>query len=78
MVSFKDRLKVETGRWQKPTAIPFNERKCTLCLKLDDKFTFSIRMSAHLCATIKAKRGGLQPHCGKQARLYNIVIYRDV
>ena len=34
------RLKVETGRWQKPTTIPFNERKCTLCLKLDDEFHF--------------------------------------
>ena len=34
------RLKVETGRWQKPTAIPFNERKCTLCLKLEDEFHF--------------------------------------
>jgi len=34
------RLKVETGRWQKPTAIPFNERKCTVCLKLEDEFHF--------------------------------------
>ena len=34
------RLKVETCRWQKPTAIPFNERKCTLCLKLEDEFHF--------------------------------------
>jgi len=33
-------LKVETGRWQKPTVIPFNERKSTLCLKLDDEFHF--------------------------------------
>ena len=37
IVSFKDRLKVETGRWQKPTAIPFNERKCTLCFRLEDE-----------------------------------------
>jgi len=34
------RLKVETGRWQKPSAISFNERKCTLCLKLEDEFHF--------------------------------------
>ena len=33
-------VKDETGRWQKPTANPFNERKCTLCLKLDDRFHF--------------------------------------
>ena len=30
-------LKVWTGRWQKPTAIPFNERKCTLCFRLEDE-----------------------------------------
>ena len=34
------RLKVETGRWQQPIAIAFNERKCTLCLKLEDEFHF--------------------------------------
>jgi len=34
------RLKVETGRWQKQTAIPFNERKCTLCLKLENELYF--------------------------------------
>ena len=33
-------LKVETGIRQKPTAIPFNDRKCTLCLKLEDEFHF--------------------------------------
>jgi len=25
---------------KKPTAIPFNERKCTLCLKVEDEFYF--------------------------------------
>ena len=34
------RLKVGTGRWQKPSAISFNERTCTLCLKLEDEFHF--------------------------------------
>jgi len=37
------RLKVKTGWWQKPTALTFNDRKCTLCLKLED--AFPIRMS---------------------------------
>jgi hypothetical protein len=32
------RLKVETGRWHKPEAIPYNERKCNICLKLEDEF----------------------------------------
>jgi len=35
---YSHRLKVETGRWQKPTAIPLNERTCTLCLKLEDEW----------------------------------------
>ena len=26
------RLEVETGRWHKPVAVPFNERKCRSCL----------------------------------------------
>jgi len=34
------RLNVETGRWQQPTAIPFNEIKCALCLKLEDEVHF--------------------------------------
>ena len=32
------RLKIETGRWHKPEAIPFNERKCITCNKLEDEF----------------------------------------
>ena len=40
------RLKVD-GRWQKPTAISFNERKCTLCLKLEDEFHFLLECSLY-------------------------------
>ena len=33
------RLEVETGRWHKPVAVPFNERKCRTCLDyLEDEF----------------------------------------
>lgn len=32
------RFKIETGRWQKPVAIPFDERKCNICVKLEDEF----------------------------------------
>ena len=41
------RLNVETGRCQKPTAIPFNERKCTLCLKLEDEFQVLLECSLY-------------------------------
>jgi len=29
-----------TDRWQTHAAIPFNERACTLCLKLEDELHF--------------------------------------
>ena len=34
------RLRIETGRWSKPTAIPVNERLCSECHTLDDEFHF--------------------------------------
>ena len=35
------RLEVETGRWHKPVAVPFNERTCRTCLNcLEDEFHF--------------------------------------
>ena len=34
------RLEVETGRWSRPNAIPFEERKCKICNQLEDEFHF--------------------------------------
>ena len=34
------RLEVETGRWVKPNSIPFAERLCKICNKLEDEFHF--------------------------------------
>ena len=34
------RLYVETGRWNKPTSIPFDERKCLFCNRLEDEYHF--------------------------------------
>ena len=34
------RLEVETGRWARPNAIPFSERVCYVCNKLEDEFHF--------------------------------------
>lgn len=34
------RLHIETGRWKKPIATPINERKCSICDKLEDEFHF--------------------------------------
>ena len=34
------RLMIETGRWNKPVAIPLNERRCQTCNVLEDEFHF--------------------------------------
>ena len=41
------RLRMSSRRWQKPTAISFNERKWTLCLKLEDEFHFLLECSLY-------------------------------
>ena len=37
------RLCVETGRWNKPVSIPFNDRKCSFCNVLEDEYHFVIQ-----------------------------------
>ena len=32
------RLFVETGRWHRPLAISYSDRKCNICDKLDDEY----------------------------------------
>ncbi|MCG8074808.1 MAG: hypothetical protein JAY75_01015, partial [Candidatus Thiodiazotropha taylori] len=34
------RLEVEMGRWVRPNKIPYNDRKCKLCNRLEDEFHF--------------------------------------
>ena len=33
---------IETGRWHKPISIPYNDRKCIVCDKLDVEYHFVI------------------------------------
>ena len=42
------RLCVETGRWQQPRAIPFDERKCTECNVLEDEFHFVLQCKRYI------------------------------
>ena len=42
------RLEVETGRWAKPNAIPFSERVCNVCNKLEDEFHFVLECPIYL------------------------------
>ena len=37
------RLQIETGRWHKPTAVPYEERKCLFCEELEDEFHFILK-----------------------------------
>ena len=41
------RLRVETGRWLRPK-IPRNNRKCTICNKIDDEFHFLLECKLHI------------------------------
>ena len=41
------RLEVESGRWVKPNAAPFDERKCVVCQKLEDEYHFVLESSLY-------------------------------
>ena len=34
------RPEVETGRWTRPNSVPFDQRVCKVCIKLEDEFHF--------------------------------------
>ena len=34
------RLEIEAGRWVKPNSIPVDDRKCAICLILEDEYHF--------------------------------------
>lgn len=41
------RLEIETGRWNKPSAIPFDDRKCKNCFILEDELHFILKCSLY-------------------------------
>jgi len=41
------RLNIETGRWARPTPIPLDQRKCTVCNKLEDEFHFILECTIY-------------------------------
>ena len=45
--SSSHQLRIETGRWHKPQPIPYNERLCRTCGKLDDEFHFIFECNLH-------------------------------
>ena len=45
LVTSSHRLKIETGRWQRPM-LPRENRICVDCVKLNDKYHFPLECSA--------------------------------
>ena len=41
------RLNIETGRWARPTSIPLDQKKCTVCNKLEDEFHFILECTIY-------------------------------
>ena len=41
------RLRIETGRWNKPVSTPFHERICIICSKLEDEYHFLLECPAY-------------------------------
>jgi len=41
------RLTIECGRWAKPNPIPFDQRICNICQKLEDEFHFFLICSLY-------------------------------
>ena len=41
------RLEVESGRWVKPNAVPYDKRKCVVCQKLEDEYHFVLECSLY-------------------------------
>ena len=42
------RLAIESGRWVRPTRIPVDDRKCTLCEVLEDEYHFVIECNRYV------------------------------
>lgn len=47
------RLEVEAGRWIRPNSIPFDERKCTVCGRIEDEYHFVLECSLYKDLRVK-------------------------
>ena len=79
------RLTSETGRWNRPP-IPYHERKCVVCNKLDDEYHFVLECTKYSALRFKYIKRYYYNHpsmekflellsCRKQKVLYNLGIY---
>ena len=42
------RLEIEAGRWVKPNSIPLENRKCSVCLRLEDEYHFVLECQMYV------------------------------
>ena len=42
------RLEIEAGRWIKPNSIPLENRKCSVCLRLEDEYHFVLECQIYV------------------------------
>ena len=74
---------VEVGRWKKPVKIPYDNRLCTLCHKLEDEFHFSFECNRYreLRSQYIPKRFWERPNMFKFVELFsstNEIILRNL
>ena len=63
------RLAFESGRWVRPTRIPIDERKCSLCQVLEDEYHFVLECNVY--AELRYKY--IPKHYWKRPSMYKFV-----
>ena len=63
------RLAIESGRWVRPTRIPIDERKCSLCQVLEDEYHFVLECNVY--AELRYKY--IPKHYWKRQSMYKFV-----
>ena len=63
------RLAIESGRWVRPTRIPIDERKCSLCQVLEDEYHFVLECNVY--AELRYKY--IPKHYWKRPSMYKFV-----
>ena len=63
------RLAFESGRWVRPTRIPIDERKCSLCQVLEDEYHFVLECNVY--AELRYKY--IPKHYWKRQSMYKFV-----
>lgn len=63
------RLAIESGRWARPNSIPINERKCSICLVLEDEFHFILECQLY----VDLRKSYIDPYYWKRASMFKFL-----